>query len=132
MFNALVRRAELGTLLLDASEQLRAAIESDREILSAHLGGQPSATEARMIESVLVLDILIGSALDAIQKYGAVDLRKKQLRPVTQQLSHLLEQRRRLLLNLGFRPRTKEIDPIRALHERLERESRNSSSEEKP
>lgn len=106
----------------DLPTDLRDALEADREALRLHLGGDPTVIEQRLIEDVLLMDVFVGSALEIIRQWGPVNRRSKRMRHISLELIRILEQRRKLLDTIGLARKAKDVDPIKALHERLARE----------
>jgi len=104
-----------GTAALDGRTVVARQLGEDRKALYAHLGGEPSVTQERVVEAVLLLDLIITMASASLATLGPVD-RKGALRPLARDIGGMLERRHRLLSDLGW-PR--QARPVMSLSERL-------------
>jgi hypothetical protein len=101
-----------GLALVDGRSGVGRQLARGRADLVAHLGGSPSTTQARVIEAVLTLDVLIDTAVSALQTIGPVDKRKHCYRPIARELAAMIEKRHGLLRDLGFQPAQKRVPSL--------------------
>jgi hypothetical protein len=100
-----------GLGVVDGRSQAGRAVAADRAALVEHLGGAATATQERLVESVLTLDLLIAAGVAAVAEWGPVNRRSRTYRRVALDLASLLGQRARLMETLGLERRVRVVSP---------------------
>jgi len=93
------RKGTLARLKRDGLDGIRRGtalarvVAQDRADLVAHLGGDPSVTELRMVDAVQVLDLLITAGVAKLRARGPI-AKDGNLRPLAREVAALIEHHR--------------------------------------
>ena len=112
MYGARRALREAGIKAVDRRTKLGRALREAGAELADHLGTEPSVTQARSIEAVLVCDVLVSAGMVAIEELGPVDRRKRTFRPIVRDLLAIMAQRRALCADLGWKRAARETPTL--------------------
>jgi hypothetical protein len=81
-------------------------------------------TQRRLIESVVVCDVLLTAGTGALERYGPIDKRRGVFRPIVKDLLAIIERRRVLCCDLGLERKQRDVPTLAAYLKAKESDSK--------